>query len=69
MTIIVCDDLYLHTVRCTPIVLHPLLKGVCDTPLVVVALKCHDLHSFLIYTPTPSVYAHPQRVKIWDNRE
>ena len=27
MNIIICDDLYLHTVKCAPIVLHPLLKG------------------------------------------
>ena len=36
MNIIICDDLYLHTVRCAPIVLHPLLKWLCDTPLVIV---------------------------------
>ena len=34
----------------------PLAKGLCDTPLVILTLKCHDLHPFL--TPTPSVYAH-----------
>ena len=37
----------------------PLAKGLCDTPLVILTLKFHDLHPFLIYTPTPSVYAHP----------
>ena len=37
----------------------PLAKGLCDTPLVLLTLKFHDLHPFLIYTPTPSVYAHP----------
>ena len=37
----------------------PLVKGLCDTPLVLLTLKFHDLHPFLIYTPTPSVYAHP----------
>ena len=37
----------------------PLAKGLCDTPLVLLTLKFHDLHRFLIYTPTPSVYAHP----------
>ena len=34
-------------------------KGLCDTPLVLFALKFHILHPFLMYTPTPSVYAHP----------
>ena len=33
----------------------PFAKGLCDTPLVIL----HDLHPFLIYTPTPSVYIHP----------
>ena len=37
----------------------PLAKGLCDTPLVLITLKFHYLHPFLIYTPTPSVYAHP----------
>ena len=37
----------------------PLAKGLCDTPLVLLTLEFHDLHPFLIYTPTPSVYAHP----------
>ena len=37
----------------------PLAKGLCDTPLVILTLKFHDLHPLLIYTPTPSVYAHP----------
>ena len=37
----------------------PLAKGLCDTPLVLLTLKFHDLHPFLIYTPTSSVYAHP----------
>ena len=37
----------------------PLAKGLCDTPLVLLTLKFHDLHPFIIYTPTPSVYAHP----------
>ena len=37
----------------------PLAKGLCDTPLVLLTLKFHDLHPFLIYTPTPSVYTHP----------
>ena len=37
----------------------PLAKWLCDTPLVIITLKFHDLHPFLIYTPTPSVYAHP----------
>ena len=55
MNIITCDDLYLHTVRCTPIVLHLFLKCYMITPL----LKFHDLHPFLMYTPTPGVYAHP----------
>ena len=32
---IICDDFYLHTMRCTPIVLHLLLKGVYDTPFVL----------------------------------
>ena len=35
-----------------------MLEGVCDTPLVLVSLKFHDLHPFHI-TPTPGVYAHP----------
>ena len=51
--------LYLHTVRYTRIILHSLLKGICDTPLLLFSLKFHDLHPFLIYTPTPGVYAHP----------
>ena len=59
MNIIICDELYLHTVRRTPNCITPLLKGVCDTPLVILTLKFHDLHPFLIYTPTPSVYIHP----------
>ena len=37
----------------------PIAKWLCDTPLVILTLKFHDLHPFLIYTPTPSVYAHP----------
>ena len=37
----------------------PLAKGLCDTPLVILTLIFHDLHPFLIYTPIPSVYAHP----------
>ena len=37
----------------------PIAKWLCDTLLVVLTLKFHDLHPFLIYTPTPSVYAHP----------
>ena len=37
----------------------PLAKWLCDTPLVIITLKFHDLHPILIYTPTPSVYAHP----------
>ena len=37
----------------------PLAKRLCDTPLVLFTLKFHGLHHFLIYTPTPSVYAHP----------
>ena len=60
MNFIICDDLYLCIVIFTPIILHPLLKGVCDVPLVVLTLRFHDLHPFLIiYTPTPSLYAHP----------
>ena len=76
MNIIICDDLYLHTVRCAPIVLHPLLKGyvihmdlvkalIGQPPFALycwrmahLTLKFHDLHPFLIYTPSPSVYAH-----------
>ena len=57
MNIIICDDLYLQTVRCAPILLHHLL-GLCDTPSNLLTLKFHDLHPFLIYTPTPSVYTH-----------
>ena len=37
----------------------PIAKWLCDTPLVILTLKFHDLHPFLIYTSTPSVYAHP----------
>ena len=37
----------------------PLAKGLCDTPLVLLTLKFHDLPPFLIYTPTPSVNAYP----------
>ena len=37
----------------------PLAKGLCDTPLVSLTLKFHNIHPFLIHTPTPSVYAHP----------
>ena len=37
----------------------PLAKGLCDTPSVLLTRKFHDLHPFLIYTPTHSVYAHP----------
>ena len=37
----------------------PIAKWLCDTPLVILPLKFHNLHPFLIYTPTPSVYAHP----------
>ena len=37
----------------------PIAKWLCDTPLVILTLKFHDLHPFLIYTPIPSVYAHP----------
>ena len=40
--------------HCTPIA-----KWLCDTPLVILTLKFHNLHPFLIHTPTPSVYAHP----------
>ena len=37
----------------------PLAKWLCDTPLGLLTLKFHDLHPFLIYTPTPSAYTHP----------
>ena len=37
----------------------PIATWLYDTPLVILTLKFHDLHPFLIYTPTPSVYAHP----------
>ena len=53
-----CDDLYLHTVRYTPMVLNSFLKGACGTPLVVLTLKFQDLPFSYICTPTPSVYAH-----------
>ena len=36
-----------------------LVKGLCYTLLVLIKLKFHDLHPLLVYTPTPSVYAHP----------
>ena len=37
----------------------PITKGLCDIPLVLLTLKFHNLHPFLIYTPIRSVYAHP----------
>ena len=55
MNIIICDDLYLYRMRCTPVVLHPLLKDVYDTPLVLLTLKFHDLHSYIHLHP---VYMH-----------
>ena len=59
MNFIICDDLYIYIEKCTPIILRPLLKGVCDIPLVVLTLRFHDLHPFIIvYTSTPSVYTH-----------
>ena len=39
----------------------PIAKGLCDTPLVY-TLKFNDLHPFLVYTPTPRVYAHPKYI-------
>ena len=58
MNIIICDDLYLHTCEMCIYCITPLAKGLCDTPLFLLTLKFHDLHPFLIYTPTLSVYAH-----------
>ena len=43
MNIIECHGFYLDIVRCTPFVLHLLLKGVCDTRLDLLALNFHDL--------------------------
>ena len=57
MNTVICEYLYLLIVRCTPIVLHPFLKGVCDTPLVLLMLKFCDLHPFLILH-LHSVYMH-----------
>ena len=59
MNIIKSDDLYLYPVRCTPIVSHPLLKSVCDAPLVLLMLKFQASHSFIIHTLTLSVYTQP----------
>ena len=36
-----CDDLYLHTVRCASIVLHPLLKGYVIHPVMVANYSNH----------------------------
>ena len=48
MNINECHGFYLDIVRCTPFVLHLLLKGVCDTLLDLLALNFHDLQPFLI---------------------
>ena len=64
MNIIICDEVYLHTVRRASIVLHPLLKGYV-IPLVLLTLKFHDLHPFLyihlhpVYMLTPFLTVRP----------
>ena len=55
MNIIICDDLYLHTVRYTLILLYPLLKSECGTPLVLFTLifnDVHHIHLHLVYMHT-----------------
>ena len=51
MNIIICDDLYLYTVKCTPIILHPLLKG-------VLIYFYFMIYTLFLYTHLHPVYMH-----------